>query len=287
MLTADRPEMTRRAIESFRAQTYENKRLLIFDTSTERVDFGAFTIWDPGERGRSIGHLRNAANANAVGWGVWHLDQPEKFVPPDILMHFDSDDVSHPLRMAEQVEFLLDMQSAGDHSAQVVGYSDLVFWNSTKCMIEVDPSIRVGNGVQGTVKSVGEAWLYSSDPRFASMPGSSFCYWRSTWENKPFPDQPRPGCVTGEDVAWLDGLWRSARSSVALPGYLGQQAIDPRLIASIHDGNTSGQYRDIETSPSWRRAPEWDEYCRKAMLPVYRLDYVKSPIIRHPERELE
>jgi hypothetical protein len=37
------------------------------------------------------------------------------------------------------------------------------------------------------------------------------------------------------------------------------------MIASIHGGNTSGSYKLIEQSTSWRRVPEWDAYCRDWM----------------------
>ena len=37
MLTRDRPEMAKRAVASFRAQTYGNKLLLIYDTSTVEI----------------------------------------------------------------------------------------------------------------------------------------------------------------------------------------------------------------------------------------------------------
>ncbi len=42
--------------------------------------------------------------------------------------------------------------------------------------------------------------------------------------------------------------------------------IAPRLICSIHGGN-SMPYDNLETSTSWRRAPEWDAFARERMAP--------------------
>ncbi len=63
-LTANRREMTKRAVASFNAQTYQNKKLLIWDTGELNDDFDdeirVFHIPAP-QTGRSIGLLRNDA----------------------------------------------------------------------------------------------------------------------------------------------------------------------------------------------------------------------------------
>jgi hypothetical protein len=87
-----REQMGLRAAESFALQTYENKILAMFDTST----------WDG-----TIGGMRNRAAETLIGH--------------DILIHFDDDDWSSPRRIAEQVELL---QSSG---ADVVGYNEMLF----------------------------------------------------------------------------------------------------------------------------------------------------------------
>ena len=93
MLCHGRPEMARRALECFAAQTYERKVL---------------SVWEaPG----SIGKLRNQANSQTVA---------------DIIVHWDDDDWSHPNRIAEQVALL---QSSG---AECVGYNEMLFWNVSR-----------------------------------------------------------------------------------------------------------------------------------------------------------
>ena len=165
-ITADRPVQTARAIRSFMAQTYKNKYLLIFDTSKKGAvvgesKLGPQVILVKADRKESdtIGSLRNLANglcANA-----------------DILCHWDSDDWSHPLRIAEQVADL-------DHcaSSSATGYADMIFWDSVK----------------------QEAWHYHHYmPNYAV--GTSLMYPRTTWVQKPFPELGK-----GEDSAWIKGL---------------------------------------------------------------------------------
>jgi hypothetical protein len=260
MLTKDRPQMAARAVRCFREQTYQNRLLVILDTSDRERAHMMFCRSDGSEietiftgvlEGKSIGHLRNQC-ASLIG---------THFPKCDIFIHWDDDDVSHPNRIAEQVAHL---QASG---ADVVGYSELLFWNSTKCQIEVDPSRKGpdGTGVLGTVKSVGEAWLYRSMTA-NSAPGTSLCYWCKTWDRKPFPDLPKNNQSSGEDVEWLKGLNVATISGIPPAAGCEQQ---PRLIASIHGGNTMSY--DIEAQiargaeRSWRRAPEWDEFCRGRM----------------------
>lgn len=237
-LTKDRPEMLARAVRSFQAQTYENKRLIIYDSSAEHPTLSRIP-----ERGvhihtklgvRSIGRLRNAAN---------------EYSEADILVHFDDDDVSHSNRIAEQVALL---QSSG---ADVVGYSNLLFWREAE----------------------QEAWLYSArDAGYA--PGTSLAYWRRTWERKPFPD-----ISNGEDNEWL--RWLKLERESSLPEILNlvqmpeghmkpigrTPSMQPRLIASIHAGNTSDSYRTLlavnceQRDHYFRRVPEYDSVCREAM----------------------
>ena len=122
MLTADRPELAKRAVECFRRQTYPNKTLLIYDTGTDDAeDCPAdypLIIWIPEEaRRRTIGELRNAANSHIEGVEV-HLESGTTkdcgavgiIHWADIIIHWDDDDYSHPNRIAEQVALL---QSSG------------------------------------------------------------------------------------------------------------------------------------------------------------------------------
>ena len=137
--------MAARAVRAFREQTYKNKRLLVFDTGQRDQpsppDEG-ISYWHRPEwigTTPTIGALRNVANG---------------LTKADIIVTWDSDDVSHPNRIAEQVAHL---QSSG---ADVVGYNELLFWREP------------------------QAWLYKA-PR-GTAPGTSLCYKRSTWERKPF-----------------------------------------------------------------------------------------------------
>jgi hypothetical protein len=148
-----------------------------------------------------------------------------------IMIDWDDDDVSHPNRIAEQVAHL---QASG---ADAVGYNELLFWRTPH----------------------NEAWIYKN-VRANLSPGTSLAFWRKTWERKPFPDTSH-----GEDRIWQEGLNVAAVSCFQLEEYF-----EPRLIASIHGGN-SEDYGDLEKLAargdykSWRRARQWDESCQKRM----------------------
>ena len=249
LLTADRPEMARRAVESFRSQTYPAKRLLILDSGVTQLGFdsvstahGEFYVagfYVRGERGPivpTIGELRNMANR------LRHFDEP------DIFVHFDDDDWSHPNRIAEQVALL---QSSG---ADCVGFREMLFWRDSKNF-----------GCQ--IADVGEAWLYSNpDPRYCL--GTSLCYWRRTWERKPFEALP----TSAPDSASEDARFITGLNCVGISGTAGEECAQPRMVARIHAGNTSQAYdpRNMERSNRvrggpWRRVPEWDSYCRSVM----------------------
>jgi Glycosyl transferase family 2 len=249
MLTRDRPELAKKAVQCFRNQTYRNKRLTVYDTGDQIVplsgDAGHSYILR-GFNGRdTIGAMRNAANECAVQ--SWE---------PDIFVTFDDDDWNHPNRIAEQVALL---QASG---ADVVGYNDMLFWRTPRGPVDVDPMERTMPALPG------EAWLFHrASPSYAL--GTSLCYWRKTWERKPFPDMPRPGNMGGEDAKWIEGLNVRAASSLCAPDavqpFPGQDYPrvydDPRMIARIHGGNTSRAYETL-TGPSWKRAVEWDERVR-------------------------
>ena len=143
--------MARRAVESFRAQTYENKLLIIWDQnfSGDMESHNIIHVEADHCVGASIGSLRNFANKFA-GEENGH-----------IIVHWDDDDYSHPNRITEQVEFL---QASG---ADAVGYNPVLFWDTTK--------------------EVGEAWMYHNASSYYVI-GASLCYWRRTWERIPFED---------------------------------------------------------------------------------------------------
>ena len=234
MLTRDRPEMARRAISAFRAQTYERKRLLVvrsaaeFECITDPMR-GEFTAGYSGPQ-VTIGVLRNGGNESAK----------LKF-NPDIIVHWDDDDLSHRERIAEQVALL---QSSG---AQCVGYRELLFWDTRPTHAETPPE---------KWSPLNEAWLYRNpDPRWVA--GASMCYWRSAWEDCPFDDAPH------EDQRW----WlKNAAKCVGTQGI--SEGIVPRLICQMHDGGTEQIPRHVMESGGggvWSPAPEWNNYCRARM----------------------
>jgi glycosyltransferase involved in cell wall biosynthesis len=225
MLANGRPAMVRRAAASFQLQTYPNRELMYWH------NIG----------GQSIGALRNAANFTAQA---------------DIICHWDSDDWSHPNRIAEQVALL---QSSG---AECVGYNEMLFCveSDTERMVT-----RIFTRARASASEVGlpveiarksEAWLYrAAIPNYAI--GTSMCYWRETWQRNPFSDQPE-GC---DDLHWFNN--RVKISSV--PSVWMDPAVEvaPRMIASIHGGNTCAK---IDAGArEWTRVPEWDAYCQETM----------------------
>lgn len=253
MLTANRPELAKRAVAAFRAQTYQNKRLVVLNsgqidltlTSAMRGEFTAHVpntsqVW-------TIGALRNAGAILARA----QFDA-------DIICHWDDDDWSHPNRIAEQVALL---QATG---ADCVGYNEMLFWDQRGGVGW--PHIHL-NGDECPGCEYRQAWRYSNpNPRYAL--GTSLCYWRRVWEARPFPDLHH-----GEDTEWIRGL-----NCVGMSGLQVQFSLtvptSPRMIARIHSGNSSSAYDPIEmarhnvlprSERQWSRVPEWDQVCREVI----------------------
>lgn len=241
MLANGREEMVARAIASFRSQTYQDKRLFILDTSPEPLPimqadgvYAEYLAELPGIRKARIGALRNMANNYA---------NPH-CLNCDIICHWDSDDWSHPNRIAEQVALL---QSSG---ADCVGYREMLFWRERweSCC----------TGAAGPIREEhrGEAWLYSHpSPKYAL--GTSLCYWRRVWEANPFINGNQ------EDFHFVQKVRTVGIASTWQPAPAGSIAdssvVVPRMIASIHGGNTCSR---IEAAcDEWTRVPAWDEYC--------------------------
>lgn len=239
--------MLERAVACFTAQTYQNKRLYILDTGPDTYQdetvLGIFRQGLPTFHGRTIGALRNEANARPVG---------------EIICHWDDDDWSHPRRIEEQVALL---QSSGKDGKDAVGYRDMLFWDSTKSLYVVEG--KDTGAFEGSYKPLAEAWLYESQQIERYVLGTSLCYWRKAWERVPFPDRMR-----GEDDAWQQcvatlGISAIGDVNAIMPlKKLIPQGYEPRMIASIHEGN---QCRVITPSKEWRRVPEWDEAVRERM----------------------
>lgn len=233
VLVDGREAMVQRAIASFRAQTYERKRLLVWNTGShgpvltdsDSLDPSA-QMWEPCivgpvERMR-IGQLRNEAIKYLLSLPLSY----EGIDAPDIIAHFDSDDWSHPRRLEEQVALL---QSSGK---QCVGYRDILFWDT---------------------RSEGKAWRFTH-PNPEYVVGASMMYRREAWE----------ACKFDESEAHEDYHWWVRNHSECL-GVSCFEA-EPRMICQIHGSNTSGAYAPEKMRPpEWALAPAWDAYCRKVM----------------------
>jgi glycosyltransferase involved in cell wall biosynthesis len=119
MLASGRQEMVDRAVRSFYSQTYLDKRLLVFDTGDEPLRLPphgreiSYVRASPPTRRLSIGALRNAANEQAGSHGA------------KVVAHWDSDDWSHPERLADQLALL---EATG---VEAVGYRELPFWDTS------------------------------------------------------------------------------------------------------------------------------------------------------------
>ena len=263
MLTRDRPELARRAVECFRKQTYTNKRLLIWDTVELAYYFGGDDDYEvnhiPAEtyrEGITIGALRNEANSF---WNAY-----------PVIIHWDDDDYSHPNRIAEQVAFL---QSSG---ADVVGYNQMLFWRTGGTYkaggSEYGYDFEVSNPRTGVPWPMCEAWLYTNRAKNYVL-GTSLCYWRKTWERKPFPDAPKTKESSGEDTLWIQGLNVAAVSALAessddevsLQSRAWWRGFTPRMVARIHGGNTMQVNPEVDDPERWKRVPEWDARVRELL----------------------
>ena len=224
MLTKDRPQLLKRALASCRAQTYKSTHLLLINSGEPLPQEFPVAMYT---QVKTIGELRNKANDLAVGIGA------------DIIAHFDDDDWSHPGRLAEQVAFLQDS------GAGVVGYSDLLFWNT----LPSREQFRAGE--------LGhEAWLFRMMNK-RNMAGASLCYWRETWQRVPFDDRKH----VGEDTDWSLRL-ESAQVKTATQSSVSCMN-EPRLIAGLHGGNTSSAIQ--AGAREWKRVPQFDKYCKEKM----------------------
>lgn len=267
-LTRNRPQMFARAVESFKAQTYQNRRLVVVNTSDDDAlgsyplaGIGAARVWTE-LRGQSVGKLRNEVNALAEVMGA------------DIIAHWDDDDWSHPLRLEEQVSQLI-------HSgAPAVGYNTLLFWKTNDPFPgKIHPKCEGGPAGLACVDGVyvacpkcggsqicdgvfchpddrkGEAWLYrNTNP--AQPCGTSLLYWLEAWRMHPWRDMTPSGA---EDHEWIGGLRPYARAISSIP-VIGSGA--PRMIASIHGSNTNSR---IVQCLEWQRVSGYDGRCREVM----------------------
>jgi hypothetical protein len=178
--------------------------------------------------GRTIGFLRNQANA-LVG-------------DADMIAHFDTDDISHPRRIEEQVQ---PLQASG---TDAVGYNEVLFW-------------REGGHPHNPAPD-GEAWLYTNHSRAYAI-GASLCYWRKAWTAHPFLDAPKNSQASGEDTLWLRNVTCTGVSAFRNLEPMGPTLeVSPRMVCRVHGGNTMKYELG---GNSWQRVPVWDAHARERM----------------------
>lgn len=199
MPTANRPEMLQRAISLFQSQDYENRELVILDTSEALPStvWGmshtrAQWIYQMAAAGPALGELRNRVNSLARG---------------SLIMHWDDDDWYRADRISLQVDAL------GDED--ICGLSRHLFYKP-----ETD-----------------ETWLYTY-PEFQRpwLAGGTCLYRRELWERFPFPDV-QVGSDTQWMWGWPEcdyaqTNWPPAVRMNAIFDY-------GWYVATIHENNTS------------------------------------------------
>jgi hypothetical protein len=270
MLTKDRPEMAARAVQCFYAQTYQRKRLIVWDTSVhcERSNYEIFSpescqviapdVDQEACASMSVGLLRNAANK----YGAHHYGPSSERC--DILCHWDDDDWSHPNRIAEQVALL---QASG---AEAVGYHSMYFyragWEFPRPYC--DDCAALGREAL-CPRHMAAVYLYngSGGYPYGYVIGTSLCYWRSVWEKRPFLDVPESSdskfCNgTDPEGRYLHEPLRTASVNAAIPG-------EPRMIARIHPDSMQYKagYRNRLDIPPWSLVTDAAtiEHVRKVM----------------------
>lgn len=161
-LTADRQALTDRAVKCFLNQSYPAKHLLIIDNGREPYKL------DRTLRIEQLRHITNLRIGKAEEHTVGSLRNLAVGVASsaELIAHWDSDDWSHPLRLAWQIALLKDRK------VDLVGYNSMMFWRD------------------------GEAWDFRDD-RETYMLGTSMLYWRNAWTKHSFREVNR-----GEDNDW-------------------------------------------------------------------------------------
>lgn len=241
-ITADRQRLTTRAIRCFVEQTAP-AWMLVYDTGETAYDLPAelaarsretshpiVFVRDQQARGHKIGKLRNDANQIASR--------------ADVLAHWDSDDWSAPERLEVQLQNV-------SHTG-VTCFLNMLFFDTRGAAYYFGR-----NGVTAQA-SAYEYDLAKCGPR--NVIGTSLMYKRSMWEHYPFDENAN----IGEDTQWARGLPKVRRvEGVSIP----------RMIAEVHGGNSSYVYKlafdDYRPAfrPEWRRAPEFDQFCREKLYP--------------------
>jgi glycosyltransferase involved in cell wall biosynthesis len=213
MLANGRQQMVDRAVRSWRKQTYPKRTLLVYDTGTEPLESRTFT-------GRDIEYVRFGVRKDSATIGQLR-NEANSLADADIIAHWDSDDWSAPIRIAEQIGLLIAC------GGEAVGYNEMLFWRTPE----------------------REAWLYS---HFAHnyLLGTSLLYWRGVWKRRPFEHTS-----VGEDFRWTSDLKRVSTSSVEA-GIRMVASIHPGNTAARIDENCDEWRRSQERDREVRKIME-------------------------------
>ena len=222
-LTADRQNLTERAIRCFLAQTYPKCWLLVYDSGATQFELPPWATEDRSRvvlaragsmRGASIGELRNAALALTPA--------------ADIIAHWDSDDWSAPERIATQVQFL-------DYRYWVTGFQNALFSDTLRG---------------------GQAWEYDATRSgIGKVIGATLLYRREAWQQHPFD----PTRHTGEDTEWVKHFQVLPTQGV-VPSPLFVADVHGKNTSKVY---TVFENHQPAFQPEWRRVPEWDAFCRE------------------------
>ena len=164
MPTCNRRAFIPDAIKCYQSQTYPNKELIVVDNGDDSIEdlIPSGVVYEHiGIKKRTTGEMRNLACAKAKG---------------KIICHFDDDDHSHPLRIAEQYKLMTAM------CVSLTGYNTMFFIDETRQL----------------------AWIYRNPELYAL--GTSLMYTRDYWRGGKFPDKD-----VAEDTAFIErAQWRRA-----------------------------------------------------------------------------
>jgi glycosyltransferase involved in cell wall biosynthesis len=189
MPTRGRNALAATALDSFMSQRYANRHLLILDDAQDP------SFRDNVDVLSHVSYLRHAHPLNI----------PQKrnllcqYASGDIIVHFDSDDWSHPDRIDDQVERLQQSKRS------VTGYSSMVF---------KDEATR-------------DFFIYVGNAHYAL--GTSLCYRRAWWNAHRFAEMQ----TTGEDnhfifLAVNEGEFVSSEAGAHMLARLHTENTNPR-----------------------------------------------------------
>jgi glycosyltransferase involved in cell wall biosynthesis len=241
MLTKDRPEMARRAIRAFKAQTYPVDRRALYVLNTGRSEIGLrtallednhYACYGEAQPLEKLCHQMNEGMARALQY-FEDLNR----VQIDFLAKWDDDDWSHPERIARQVAAVKMCSSP----VAICGFNEMPFL--------VDD---------------GRVMLYRN-PSTTYVLGTSMLISRRAWSQMPFPET---ASGKASDTV-LCTQWAARGQVLAMPvwGNRHDQNLDlrePLMVATMHSGNTSAS---LDTKMATEILdPQMCDWIRRAML---------------------